>query len=168
MCTWETPTSKEVTIQDLRSALEHRAVWLYFLLDEARKRDCDWEGIARQAIYRTGELHGENIFRGSSKLPEFVEIFTREPIRRVFEMEIEESDRERAVIRFGYCPLVNAWRKLTSRADEIRLLCEIASEGDRGIASRVPDLNLEIAETIASGGEACRLIFRYSVRSSTL
>jgi|GEM_PF-2798710 hypothetical protein len=37
------------------------------------------------------------------------------------------------------------------------LLCGIASEGDRAMASRFPSLELEIAW----GGGSCRIVFRY-------
>lgn len=34
-------------VNEIRSAIEHRATWMYYLMDEARKEGLDWEGFAR-------------------------------------------------------------------------------------------------------------------------
>jgi hypothetical protein len=56
-------TIEEEQIRNIRGAIEHRATWFFFLLDEARKKGLDWDDFARKAIRRTGLLHGERRFR---------------------------------------------------------------------------------------------------------
>ncbi len=56
-----------------------------------------------------------------------------------------------------HCPLVELWKEEGCTAEELKLLCDIAMEGDYGRAEN-NGLNLEIADTIARGGERCRLI----------
>ena len=46
-------------VLEVRKAIEHRATWMYFLLQEARQRGLDWDDFARQAVARTGALHGQ-------------------------------------------------------------------------------------------------------------
>ncbi|MBW1711404.1 MAG: L-2-amino-thiazoline-4-carboxylic acid hydrolase [Deltaproteobacteria bacterium] len=150
---------KDDHIREIRSAIRHRATWFYFLLDEARKRGLEWDDFARKAIFRTGCLHGESNFTKTSDLGEFAGQFANKLSRQLFEMDVTEATENRLVIEFNYCPLVSAWKNLTDDQDEIAHLCDIAMDGDRGIASTFPGFRLDIQETIASGGDVCRLVF---------
>lgn len=150
---------KDEHIRDVRAAIEHRATWFYCLLDEARKKGLDWDDFARKAIFRVGCFHGERNFTETSDLKEFPRQFPSELGKKVFEMEIVESTPDRYVVEFHYCPLVHAWQKLTDSEEEIALLCDIAMEGDRGIASTFPAFKFDIEEKIAEGGDVCRLVY---------
>ena len=46
------PICKEDYVQKVRGAMQHRAQWLYLLVDEAKKQGQDWEAIARAATTR--------------------------------------------------------------------------------------------------------------------
>ena len=61
--------------------------------------------------------------------------------------------------QMGFCPLVELWREEGCTADEVRLLCDIAMEGDRGRAEH-HGLTMELPATIAGGAERGRLIVR--------
>ena len=53
----------------------------------------------------------------------------------VFEMDIKRCNDDHLDIDFHYCPLAKAWQKQGySDGGEIRLLCDHAMFGDRGIA----------------------------------
>jgi hypothetical protein len=149
---------KEDHIRNIRSAIEHRATWFYFLLDEARKKGLDWDDFARKAIHRTGCFHGDRRFKKTGDLREFAKQFANELGRQLFEMEVMEASADRFVVEFNYCPLVNAWIKLTDDEKEIAQLCDIAMDGDRAIVSTFPGFNLDIEQTIASGDDVCRLV----------
>lgn len=149
---------KEDHIRDIRSAIEHRATWFYFLLDEAQKKGLDWDDFARKAIFRTGLFHGDRRFTKTGDLREFAKQFASDLGRQLFEMEVREESADRFVVEFNYCPLVNAWTKLTDDEKEIAHLCDIAMEGDRGIVSTILGFNLDLEQTIASGDDVCRLI----------
>jgi len=145
--------------RDVRAAIEHRATWFYCLLDEAGKKGLDWDDFARKAIFRVGCFHGEQKYSKTDDLHEFSRQFPSELSKKVFEMEIVESTPDRYVVEFHYCPLVHAWQKLTDSEEEIALLCDIAMEGDRGIASAFPAFKFDIEKKIAEGGDVCRLVY---------
>jgi hypothetical protein len=149
---------KEDHIRNIRGAFEHRATWFYFLLDEARKKGLDWDDFARKAIRRTGLFHGDRRFKKTEDLEEFARQFASDLGRQLFEMEVWEASADRFVVEFNYCPLVNAWLKLTDDEKEIAHLCDIAMDGDRGIISTFPGFNFELEQTIAAGGNVCRLV----------
>ena len=151
-------TIKDQHVEDMRNAIEHRATWFYFLLDEARKRGLDWDDFARAAIFRTGCFHGDVKFTKVEDLKQFAREFANDLVRQIFEMDVVESTDDRFVVEFHFCPLVRAWTKLTDNEEEIAHLCDIAMDGDRGIVSRFPDFQMELKDTIASGGKVCRLV----------
>lgn len=151
-------TIKDQHVEDMRNAIEHRATWFYFLLDEARKRGLDWDDFARAAIFRTGCFHGDVKFTKIEDLKQFAREFANDLVRQIFEMDVVESTDDRFAVEFHFCPLVRAWTKLTDNEEEIAHLCDIAMDGDRGIVSRFPDFRMELKDTIASGGKVCRLV----------
>ena len=53
--------------------------------------------------------------------------------------------------------MVAAWLKLTKDEENIATLCDIAMDGDRGIVSTFNNFDMQLGETIASGGKVCRL-----------
>lgn len=60
---------------------------------------------------------------------------------------------------FHYCPLVEAWQKLGCSDEEIEVLCDIAMNGDRGIASVFDDFKFSLGKTIAQGHNCCEIRF---------
>ena len=87
------PTINEEKVTLVRNAIEHRATWFYFLLDEARKAGADMEKLGRAAIYRCGCFHGIEKMMKNCKDPEdlreFAKVFADETTRKVFEMEFK-------------------------------------------------------------------------------
>ena len=154
------PKRNNFALRAIRATLEHRATWLYLLLKEAEKKGIRWEDIGYPAIRACGKLHGGQILElskttGLTGLRK--KLFTL-PARLVFEMKILEATDDRLSIDFGYCPLVAAWQKLGCTDNEIKRLCDIAMEGDRGIAETF-GAKIEIGETIAAGHRKCRIRF---------
>jgi len=145
-------------IKDLRDAIEHRATWFYYMLKEAQKRGLDYD-FARDAIKACGCFHGDNKYTKTSDLKEFAPEFISDNVRNIFEMDTNVTDEE-LNIEFHYCPLVAAWKKLTDDEEEIAMLCDIAMDGDRGIASTFPDFEFELGKTIAKGDPICEVCFR--------
>ena len=114
---------KNGLIVAIREQLEHRALWMYLLCDEARKKG----------------------------------LFTK-PAQWVFEMKIRRCDDDHLDIDFHYCPLVKAWQKQGCSDEEIRLLCDHAMCGDRGIAESF-GCELDLPATIANGDDCCKIRF---------
>jgi hypothetical protein len=154
------PRRNNFILKAIRGTLEHRAAWLCLLLREAEKKGIQWEVIGLPAIKACGHLHGKNLVelsRTGSLKGLKRKLFTL-PAQMVFEMKILKSTDNRLSIDFGYCPLVAAWQKLGCSDEEIGRLCDIAMEGDRGIAESFGG-TLEIGETIAKGHQKCQIRF---------
>ncbi len=155
-------TIDEEIVVEVRNAIEHRATWMYFLMEEARKRGLDWDDFAREAIRQTGCIHGERfkaLMQDETSLEEFEQVFAVGTGRKVFEMEVLAEDEEKYYLDFHYCPLVKAWQKLGVSDEDIEQLCDIAMDGDRGIASQFPTVKFTLGETIAQGHPVCQIRF---------
>ncbi|MDR1932544.1 MAG: L-2-amino-thiazoline-4-carboxylic acid hydrolase, partial [Spirochaetales bacterium] len=59
---------------------------------------------------------------------------------------------------FHYCALVNAWQKLGFDDKTCALLCDMAMDGDRGIAE-IMGLKFQLGDAIARGHNECKLRF---------
>lgn len=155
------PKHKGKLVRAVRATLEHRAAWLYLLLDEAEKRGIDTGDFADAAILRCGCFQGERLVAeaGGNSLKGLKRTLFTLPARMVFEMKILACTDDRLDIDFHHCPLVAAWQSLGVPDDRIARLCDIAMQGDRGIA-RSFGCELELGETIAGGYEKCEIRFR--------
>ncbi|MFB3816306.1 MAG: L-2-amino-thiazoline-4-carboxylic acid hydrolase [Candidatus Methylomirabilales bacterium] len=147
-------------VSDMRSAIEHRATWMCLLLDEAERAGLPWEALGRKAVSRCGKFHGATRFTPTRDLPAFAREFANPLYRKIFEMEVREASAERFEVHFHYCPLVAAWQKQGLDDRKCQTLCDIAMDGDRGIASAFPAFRFELGETIAKGDRFCRIVFR--------
>ena len=144
-----------------RNAIEHRATWMGLIFDEAVKAGLDAEAICRAAIKRCGNIHGNN-FKAACADPadctQFRKAFLPELGLNTFEMVVTDCDKDNLHIEFHYCPLLNAWKKLGFDDERCALLCDIAMDGDRGIAQSM-GYTLNLTDTIAKGCEVCKLHF---------
>ncbi|NPU84438.1 MAG: L-2-amino-thiazoline-4-carboxylic acid hydrolase [Syntrophaceae bacterium] len=155
------PRYKGRLIRAIRSTLEHRATWLYLLLDEAEKQGIRTEEFAKAAIMRCGCFQGEQLVadaRTQSLKGLKKKLFTL-PARIVFEMKILSCTDDRLEIDFHYCPLMAAWQYWGASDDQIARLCDITMQGDRGIAASF-GCELELGRTIAKGYDRCEIRFK--------
>jgi hypothetical protein len=155
------PKHKNIIIKAVRRTLEHRAAWLYLLLDEAEKRGTSTEGFAKAAIMRCGCFQGDQLTAeaGTRSLTGLKKILFTLPARMVFEMKILTCTDDQLDIDFHYCPLVAAWQSHGVTDEQIAKLCDIAMQGDRGIA-RSFGCELELGETISKGYSKCEIRFK--------
>ena len=153
---------EEQIVLEVRKAIEHRATWMYLLLKEARERGLDWDDFARPAIRATGCLGGQKRrekMKDPHSLSEFATVFAGGTSRKVFEMEVLAADEGKYYLDFHYCPLVSAWEKLGASPEEIEQLCDIAMDGDRGIADEFSPFEFSLGKTIAGGHPVCEIRF---------
>ncbi len=145
-----------------RKAIEHRATWMGLMFDEARKAGLDAEALCRRAVKRCGLMHGEGFLAvcdGDSDLQKFADrVFLSDPGKTTFEMEPLEVTADDVKVDFHYCALVSAWKKLGFDDETIALLCDIAMDGDRGIAEGM-GFGFTLGGTIAQGCETCEVHF---------
>ena len=156
-----TPSITEDYVQKVRSAMHHRAQWLYLIMDEAEKAGIEIEEAARLAMGRCGCFQGAGIrddCADPDDLASFAEVFADPDFMKYFEMEIVEADRDIMRLQFHHCPLVAGWQAIGCDDDQIARLCDIAMDGDRGIASTC-GYKLTLGETIAKGGCVCDITF---------
>lgn len=154
------PKIKNPIIKSVREQLEHRALWMYLLCDEAGKKGLAAEEFTPNAIHRCGIYQGGELRKkaGTSSLKGLKKTLFTKPAQWVFEMDIKRCDDDHLYIDFHYCPLVKAWQKQGCSDDEIRVLCDNAMCGDRGIAESF-GCKLELPATIAKGDEVCKIRF---------
>ena len=144
-----------------RNQIEHRATWMGLIYDEMKKAGLDAEAVIRRAIKRCGDMHG-GIIRKKCADPDNCEDFRKQfpnPLGvKTFNMHPVSADRDNVKVDFHYCALVSAWQELGFDDDTCALLCDMAMDGDRGIAE-VMGLKLNIDHTLAQGCPECRLHF---------
>jgi len=155
------PQQTDFTTMQIRGAVEHRATWMALILDQAKKQGIDFEKAGRDAIRKCGHIHAET-YKAQCEDPtsaaDFAKAFFHEQGSKTMEITVVESDKDHVVAEFKQCPLVQAWEKLGYEGKDLELLCDIAMDGDRGIADGM-GLKLEIEKTIAKGDCVCRLCF---------
>jgi hypothetical protein len=155
------PKHSNKIIKAVRGTLEHRATWLYLLLDEAEKHGISSEDFAKAAIMRCGCFQGDQLIAeaGTRSLKGLKKKLFNLPARMVFEMKILACTDDQLDIDFHYCPLVAAWQSHGVADEQIAKLCDIAMQGDRGIAKSF-GCELELGETIAKGYSKCEIKFK--------
>ena len=152
---------KNPLIRSIRELLEHRALWMYLLCDEAKKKGLPPEEYAPEAIKRCGIYQGAELRKksgGGDSLRGLKKTLFSKFAQWVFEMDIKRCTDDNLDIDFHYCPLVKAWQKQGCSDEEIELLCDHAMCGDRGIAESF-GCTLQLHKTIAKGDEICEIRF---------
>ncbi len=152
------PRIKNKLITAVREQLEHRALWLYLLCDEAGKRGLDWRDFGSAAVKRCGLSQGKGLIikGGTDDMTGLRRTLFTKPAQWVFEMDVKKSTEKELDIDFHYCPLVKAWQKAGCSDEEIALLCDIAMCGDHGIGEAYGG-ELDLQKCIAKGDDICRL-----------
>ena len=153
------PKYKFGLLQAIREQLEHRALWMYLLCDEAAKKGLAPQDYAPAAIRRCGLYQGGNLRAkagGGESLKGLKKTLFTKPAQWVFEMDIKQCTDDHLDIDFHYCPLVKAWQKAGCTDEEIATLCDIAMCGDHGIGESYGSV-LDLPKCIAKGDDICSL-----------
>lgn len=145
-------------IRKIRELLEHRAMWLAVLADEAEKKGLDIKEFGKDAVFSCGSIQGKELSGGSKSFKTLKKNLFTKPAQWVFEMKIKECSDDEFSIDFHYCPLVKAWQKMGLSDERIAILCDAAMCGDRGIASQFGG-RLELGKVIAKGDSFCEIRF---------
>ena len=157
------PRIKNKLIAAIREQLEHRALWLYLLCDEAGKRGLDWRDFGSAAVTRCGLAQGAGLVQkgGAKSLLGLKKTLFTKPAQWVFEMDVLASADDKLYLDFHYCPLVKAWQKAGCTDEQIATLCDVAMCGDHNIG-KCFDSVLTLEKSIAKGDAICAL--RYDKR----
>ncbi|MBN2899695.1 MAG: L-2-amino-thiazoline-4-carboxylic acid hydrolase [Clostridia bacterium] len=163
MCQLNQP--KNVSNEELnkiRAAIIHRGMWMGLILKEAKDRGLDWETIGREAIKKTGYIHGDGIkdrMDVEDSLVSFGNTFFTQNIKDIFEIEVKTITEEALELEYGHCPLLTAWQSLGFEGEFLEKLCDIAMCGDRGIESRFDNFEFKLGRTLAEGHKVCEVSF---------
>ncbi|TDE07568.1 L-2-amino-thiazoline-4-carboxylic acid hydrolase [Flavobacterium sandaracinum] len=144
-----------------RAQVEHRASWMALMYQEAENEGFDMESATRKAIRKMGGFHGHLLktkLDSNSSFEVFKTAFFNGIAIKTFEMDKFEVTESHLTVEFNYCPLLAAWQKLGVSEEKCAKLCDIAMDGDRGIAAEM-GYDLELTDTIASGCNSCKLKF---------
>ena len=155
------PRIKNPLIRAIRELLEHRALWLYLLTDEAKRAGADPSVFAPAAVKRCGLFQGAELVAkggGTHSLKSLKKGLFGKPAQMVFEMDVKDVQDDRFELEFHYCPLVKAWQKQGCTDEEISDLCDWAMCGDRGIGEAY-GCKLDLPKTIARGDDVCHLVY---------
>ena len=154
------PKIKMALIRAVREQLEHRALWMHFLCDEAAKKGLLPQEYAPAAIRRCGLYQGANLVKksGTASLKGLKKTLFSKPAQMVFEMKILNCTEDNLDIDFHYCPLLSAWQKQGCSDEELSMLCDFAMCGDGGIAESF-GCELSLPKTIARGNDVCEIRF---------
>jgi hypothetical protein len=154
--------TNDTEINKIRNAIIHRGLWMGLILKEAKERGMDWETIGREAVFKTGCIHGEGIkarMDVPGSLVSFGTTFFTEDIQKIFEIKIKELNEDNLVLEYGHCPLVTGWKMAGIEGEFLDKVCDIAMCGDRGIKSIFEEYGFELGKTIAQGYDVCEVKF---------
>lgn len=156
---------KNPIIVKVREQLEHRAMWLALLDEEAAAKGIDTSDFGREAIGKCGCIQGKSLGGESKNFKVLKKKLFSKAAQWVFEMKIKECDADKLSIDFHYCPLVKAWQKMGLDDETIARLCDTAMCGDRGIAKAFGG-EMNLGKVIAKGDDICEI--RFSKPSSKI
>lgn len=145
-----------------RVATEHRATWLATIMEEAEKAGVEPEEFLRKGIFSCGIMHGENYkakLTDKEDIGEFGDQMFGEIGKNAYEVDIVRKEHDCLELEFHYCPLLKAWQKLGYSDERLARLCDIAMDGDRGIAAGL-GYDIEITDTLAKGCPTCKIAYR--------
>jgi len=163
MCIKNQPkNTQDPTVNKVRSAMIHRALWMGLILKEAKEQGLDWEQLGHSAILKAGCIHGEAI-KERMDVPDsmvsFANTFFTEDIKKIFEVKVTRLTEQVLSLEYGHCPLVSGWQQMGIEGEMLEKLCDIAMSGDRGIKSRFDDFEFVLGRTIAQGHDVCEVRF---------
>lgn len=150
------PDDKMYSLEQVRACYAHRAKWLYYLSQGEAQADGS-DGPLHKAIRACGHADAAGKFAQADDLAAFAEVFKSAPACDVFEMEQVELTKDVFSVDFHTCPLVEAWKAAGCSPEEIDALCDIAMDGDRGIVEGLGWLEFDLQDTIARGGDVCKI-----------
>ncbi|QGY42750.1 hypothetical protein GM418_03500 [Maribellus comscasis] len=144
-----------------RNQIEHRAAWLAAIYEEAQRENVEINEIIRRSVKKIGLMHGEGFklkIPAPTNFEDFKRVFLNGVAVKTFEMDKIKITGNELSVEFNYCPLVKMWQELGLSDKQCAKLCDLAMEGDRGIAERL-GLKLKIDGTIAEGQQSCKMIY---------
>lgn len=150
------PRAREIEV--MRGLIKDRGSYLYYLVQAAKKKGADWEGIARCGMSAFGCMKFRAKFSQIQGLDDFLEAYLSEETKQIFDSYLIERDGDHAVIRAGYCPLMHAWVECGGDDAQVAKLCDIAMDADRAQVNSIPALSFSLRKSLAEGDDQCEFL----------
>jgi hypothetical protein len=144
--------------EQLYESFKNRALLYYLIFDELRTElgAERAEEIMKRAIYRRGRQKGAKYAKfAPADLEGLREAFVGgiPDDGRMFQPEVIRCDAEGLDVKFGGCPLRDAWLEAGLPDEEVATMCRIAARVDNGTFESA---GFEFsADTWQPGGEGC-------------
>lgn len=146
-----------------RAAIEQRGRWQAGFYLEAKAEGIDLEPIMKKAIHKIGVASGQKEKANFTEEPltarTYGRYFTTRGIPETFEKKTVLDEQDEYHVTLNYCPLLKAWQEMGADDATCATLCDIAMEGDKGIAEGL-GLDFELGDTLAKGGSCCQLCYK--------
>ena len=145
-----------------RGAIEQRGRWACGIYHEAKADGMDIELAMRRAISKIGYESGlkeKAKLGGDITAGKYGRYFCTKAQNQTFEKKVILDEEDHFECSLNYCPLLKAWQEMGCDDETCALLCDIAMEGDRGIAKGL-GLDFELKSTLAEGADCCHLVYR--------
>lgn len=134
--------------ESIRTAMETRAALIYCFVKAAKDMGVDYLTLGRKAMYNSGIYKVQTFFRKTDKVDEFTADYLNPDTLQAFDGKLTTCCPTCLVEESTYCPLVNAWKRLTDDEKFLEELCDIAMYGDRGILSCYPEFEFSLLSTL--------------------
>ncbi len=145
-------------IERMRGLIKDRGGYLYYLVQAAREAGVPWEAIARKGLTAYGCAKFSMHFSDVSGLDDFISRYLTDTTGKIFDSWLIERDEEHLVIRAGYCPLMHAWVEAGACDEDVRMLCDIAMDGDRAMVNSIPGIGFSLRKSLAFGDDQCEFV----------
>ncbi len=153
----------QALVQLFEATAGHRAAWLAFIYQEMLDAGIEnAKEICSRAIRKCGDMHGKAkraLYSPDDSFKKKAGMIFQEDVGKLTFQAVTEIEGTTLVNTVYNCPLANSWKSM-GLSDEMRAdLCDIAMEGDVGIAVQ-NGLDLTWDETLAKNCSCCKLCFK--------
>ena len=158
----KTDRSKQpVEIETMRAMIKDRGKYLYQLAVACKDAYPDtWEETFRSALTKYGCANFLAKFNDVKTLDEFINRYLSDTTKKVFDSDLIEKDEKHLVIKAGYCPLMHAWVESGGSDEFVKLLCDIAMDGDRAMVNSIETLDFSLQKSLAFGDHQCEFLVK--------
>lgn len=148
-------------IEAMRSMIKDRGKYLYQLAVACKKDNPDtWEASFRRGLTEYGCANFLAKFKEVKTLDEFINKYLNDTTKKIFDSDLIEKDEKHLVIKAGYCPLMHAWIESGGSDEFVKLLCDIAMDGDRAMVNSIDTLDFSLRKSLAFGDHQCEFLVK--------
>ena len=148
-------------IEAMRNMIKDRGKYLYQLAVACKQDNPDtWEETFRKGLTEYGCANFRAKFKDVKTLDEFINRYLSDTTKKIFDSDLIEKDEKHLVIKAGYCPLMHAWVESGGSDEFVKLLCDIAMDGDRAMVNSIDTVDFSLQKSLAFGDHQCEFLVK--------